>query len=75
MHGNPIRHVFWIQGRCMLVLGNEGEGSFVELLSTGARAIYARTKGECRRVIPLGRGSRRPRFARGGTLHVMSISV
>jgi hypothetical protein len=47
LHGNPIGHVFWIQGRCMLVLGNEGEGSFVELLSTGAKAIYARTNGEC----------------------------
>jgi hypothetical protein len=47
LHGNPIGHVFWVQGRCMLVLGNEGEGSFVELLSTGARAIYARTNGEC----------------------------
>jgi len=47
LHGNPIGHVFWVQGRCMLVLGNEGEGAFVELLSTGAKAIYARTSGEC----------------------------
>jgi hypothetical protein len=47
LHGNPIGHVFWVQGRCMLVLGNEGKGSFVELLSTGARAIYDRTQGKC----------------------------
>ncbi len=29
------------------LLGNEGEGSFVELLSAGAMAIYVRTNGEC----------------------------
>ena len=46
-HGNPIGHVFWVQGRCEMVLGNEGEGDFVEPLSTGARAIYQRTKGQC----------------------------
>ena len=35
-HGNPIGHVFWVQGRCEMVLGNEGEGDFVEPLSIGA---------------------------------------
>ena len=35
-HGNPIGHVFWVQGRCEMVIGNEGEGDFVEPLSTGA---------------------------------------
>ena len=46
-HGNPIGHVFWVQGRCEMVIGNEGEGDFVEPLSTGARAIHQRTKGQC----------------------------
>lgn len=46
-HGNRIGHVFWVQGRCMLVLGNEGESPFVRRLSTGAKAIYERTKGAC----------------------------
>ena len=36
-HGNPIGHVFWVQGRCEMVIGNEGEGDFVEPLSIGAQ--------------------------------------
>lgn len=40
-------NVFWVQGRCMLILGNEGPGSLAGPLSTGARAIYKRTKGQC----------------------------
>jgi hypothetical protein len=46
-HDNPIGHVFWVQGRCEMVLGNEGEGDFVKPLSIGAKAIYDRTKGVC----------------------------
>lgn len=47
LHGNRIGHVYWVQGRCMMVIGNEGEGDFVKPLSTGATAIYERTKGVC----------------------------
>jgi hypothetical protein len=47
LHGNPIGSAYWVQGRCMLVLVSEGDVSFVEALSTGARAIYQRTKGQC----------------------------
>ena len=47
LHGNPIGTVHWVQGRCMLVLVSEGEVSFVEALSTGARAIYERTGSDC----------------------------
>jgi hypothetical protein len=43
-HDNPIGHVYWVQGRCEMVLGNEGEGDFVKPLSIGAKAIYDRTK-------------------------------
>jgi hypothetical protein len=46
-HNNPIGHVFWVQGRCEMLVGNEGEGDFVKPLSTGAKAIYDRTKGVC----------------------------
>ena len=42
-----VGNVFWVQGRCVLVLGNQGPGPFVGPLSTGARAIYERTNGEC----------------------------
>ena len=46
-HDNPIGHGFWVQGRCEMVLGNEGEGDFVKPLSLGATAIHDRTNGEC----------------------------
>ncbi len=47
LHGNPIGTVHWVQGRCMLLLVSEGDLPFVEVLSTGARAIFERTGGEC----------------------------
>jgi hypothetical protein len=47
LHGNPIGTVHWVQGRCMLVLVSEGDVPFVNALSTGARAIYERTGGDC----------------------------
>ena len=47
LHDNRIGHVYWVQGRCMMVIGNEGKGDFVKPLSTGATAIYKRTKGVC----------------------------
>ena len=42
-----VGNVLWVQGRCMLVLGNQGPGPFAGPLSTGARAIFERTNGEC----------------------------
>jgi hypothetical protein len=49
--GQPASHdvgnLYWVQGRCMLVLGNQGPGPFAGPLSTGARAIYERTNGQC----------------------------
>ena len=47
LHGNPIGTVHWVQGRCMLLLVSEGDLPFVDVLSTGARAIYERTEGDC----------------------------
>lgn len=47
LHGNPIGTVQWVQGRCMLLLVSEGDLPFVGVLSTGARAIYERTEGDC----------------------------
>ena len=46
-HGNAIGHVYWTQGRCMLLLGLETKGPRVEPLSAGAAAIHERTGGEC----------------------------
>ncbi len=46
-HGHHIGNVFWVQGRCFLVLANEGPGPFAGPLSTGARAIYERTNRQC----------------------------
>jgi hypothetical protein len=42
-----VGNLLWVQGRCMLVLGNQGPGPFESPLSTGARASYERTNGEC----------------------------
>ena len=42
-----VGNVFWVQGRCMMVLGNEGPGGFDGPLATGVHAIYQRTKGQC----------------------------
>jgi hypothetical protein len=42
-----VGNIFWVQGRCMMILGNEGADTFDGPLSTGAQAIYRRTKGRC----------------------------
>ena len=42
-----VGNVYWVQGRCVLALGNQGPGPFAGPLSSGARAIFERTKGEC----------------------------
>ena len=42
-----VGNLWGVQGRCVPVLGNQGPGPFVGPLSTGARAIYQRTKGQC----------------------------
>ena len=42
-----VGNLWWVQGRCVLVLGNQGPGPFAGPLSKGARAIYERTKGDC----------------------------
>ena len=47
LHGHPIVTVQWVQVRCMLLLVSEGDLPFVDVLSTGARAIYERTGGDC----------------------------
>jgi hypothetical protein len=44
---HSVGNVLWIQGRCMMVLGNEGPGPLAGPLSTGATAIHQRTKGRC----------------------------
>lgn len=42
-----VGNVFWVQGRCVLGLGNGGPGPFAGPLSAGVRAIYKRTNGQC----------------------------
>jgi hypothetical protein len=42
-----VGNLWWVQGRCVLVLGNQGPGPFAGPLSRGARAIYERTNGKC----------------------------
>ena len=47
LHGNAIGHVYWTQGRCMMLIGLEVGGPRVQRLSAGAEAIYGRTGGTC----------------------------
>jgi hypothetical protein len=42
-----VGNIFWVQGRCLMILGHESSGSFDGPLATGAHAIYKRTKGRC----------------------------
>ena len=44
---HSVGNVYWVQGRCLMILGNEGPGPLARPLSTGAKAIYQRTKGRC----------------------------
>lgn len=44
---HDVGNVYWVQGRCLMILGNEGPGPLAGPLSTGARAIYQRTEGRC----------------------------
>jgi len=45
--GHIVGNIFWVEGRCLMILGNEGPGGFDGPLATGAHAIYQRTKGQC----------------------------
>lgn len=47
LHGNAIGHLYWTQGRCMMLIGLEVEGPRVQPLSAGATAIHERTGGTC----------------------------
>ena len=42
-----VGNIFWVQGRCLMILGHESAGPFDGPLATGAHAIYQRTKGRC----------------------------
>ena len=42
-----VGNIFWVQGRCLMILGHESSGPFDGPLATGAHAIYRRTKGQC----------------------------
>lgn len=44
---DEFANVLWVQGRCLLVLGNAGNPSAVADLAAGVRAIHRRTKGRC----------------------------
>ena len=42
-----VGNIFWVQGRCMMILGNEGPSPLAGSLAAGAEAIYRRTNGPC----------------------------
>ena len=45
--GHIVGNIFWVQGRCLMILGHETTGPFDGPLAAGAHAIYRRTKGRC----------------------------
>ena len=45
--GHVVGNIFWVEGRCMMILGHETGGPFDGPLATGAHAIHRRTKGRC----------------------------
>jgi hypothetical protein len=45
--GHTVGNIFWVEGRCLMILGNETTGPFDGPLATGAQAIHQRTKGQC----------------------------
>ena len=42
-----VSNVYWVQGRCLLVLGNQGPGDLDSRVAKGVQAIYGRTDGQC----------------------------
>jgi hypothetical protein len=42
-----VGNIFWVQGRCLMILGHETNGPFDGPLAAGAHAIYRRTQGRC----------------------------
>lgn len=45
--GQNVGNVSWIQGRCLLALGYQGEDPLVERVRAAVKAIYERTAGGC----------------------------
>jgi hypothetical protein len=44
---HSVGNVYWVQGRCLMILGNDGPGPLAGPMSAGAKAIYQRTQGRC----------------------------
>jgi hypothetical protein len=42
-----VANIAWVEGRCAMTLGNQGEGSLVEPLTTGVQAVHKRVAGNC----------------------------
>jgi hypothetical protein len=43
----PVANVAWVEGRCYLVLGNQGSGSLSGPLTAAVQAMHARIAGHC----------------------------
>jgi hypothetical protein len=44
---HPVGNVVWVEGRCVMTLGNAGEASFVAILTAGVHAVHRRVAGRC----------------------------
>jgi hypothetical protein len=44
---DPVANIEWVEGRCVMVLGNQSSGDLVEPLTAAVQAIHERVKGHC----------------------------
>jgi hypothetical protein len=45
--GERVGNIVWVEGRCVMTLGNAGASSFVASLTAGVRAVHRRVAGRC----------------------------
>jgi hypothetical protein len=44
---DPVANIEWVEGRCVMVLGNQAQTDLVEPLTSAVQAIHARVKKQC----------------------------
>jgi hypothetical protein len=44
---DPVANIVWVEGRCVMTLGNQGPGDLVKPLTAAVQAVHERVKGQC----------------------------
>jgi hypothetical protein len=45
--GERVGNIVWVEGRCVMTLGNAGASSFAAPLTAGVKAVHRRVAGRC----------------------------